>query len=231
MSAPARVLLVDDDRNLLRLLAESLTAAGLDVVTAPSGVEGLRRLFEARPAILVLDVMMPGMDGWATLHRVRELCDVPVIMLTARDAEADRLRGFDLGVDDYVVKPFSLKELGARIRAVLARAARAPRPDTRPPVTVGDLVIDFASGLVLKRGAAVALTPTEFRLLAALAEQPGRTVDHRQLLERGWGPAYGHETGHVKRTVWHLRRKLEDDPSKPRLVETVRGFGYRLHRG
>lgn len=228
MTDVARVLVVDDDKNLLRLLDESLTTAGYDVLTAANGLDGVRALYGGRPDIMVLDVMMPRMDGWTTLTRVREMSDVPVIMLTARDAESDRLRGFELGVDDYVTKPFSLRELNARVRAVLSRAARATVEPVRPPLAVGDLVVDFGSRRVMKRGEAVPLTPTEYRLLAALAEQPGRTVGHEQLLERVWGPEYADEPGYVKRYVWYLRQKIEDDPSEPRYVETVRGFGYRL---
>ena len=230
MTDAARVLVVDDDANLLRLLDESLKTVGYDVLTACNGLDGVRELYAGRPDLMVLDVMMPRMDGWTTLARVREMSDVPVIMLTARDAEADRLRGFELGVDDYVIKPFSLRELSARVRAVLSRAAKASHEVARPPAAVGDLVIDFGSRRVLKRGEAVQLTPTEYRMLAALAEQPGRTLSHEDLLERAWGPEYAGELGYVKRYIWYLRQKIEDDPSDPAYVETVRGFGYRLRK-
>ncbi len=223
-----RVLVVDDDRNLIRLLTESLETGGYAVATAVNGLEGLRQLYLTRPDLVVLDVMMPRMDGWETLARVREMSDVPVIMLTARDAEADRLRGFELGVDDYVTKPFSLAELNARVRAVLGRASRSGGEAVAPPVVVGDLLVDFGARRVLKCGQALALTPTEYRLLAVLAENAGRTLSHEQLLERVWGPEYVDEPGYVKRYVWYLRQKVEDDPSRPRYVETVRGFGYRL---
>ncbi len=224
----SRVLVIDDDNNLAHLLAESLEGAGYEVISAANGLEGIKELYASRPDLVILDVMMPRMDGWETLRRVREMSDVPVIMLTARDAESDRLRGFELGVDDYVTKPFSLAELNARVRAVLARAARARSDGTPPPVTVGDLVIDFASRRVLKRAEVLQLTPTEYRLLAALAEHAGRTLSHEQLLERVWGPEYVDEPGYVKRYIWYLRQKVEDDPAQPRYVETVRGFGYRL---
>jgi two-component system KDP operon response regulator KdpE len=224
----SRVLLIDDDANLAHLLSESLEGAGYEVISAANGLDGIKELYASRPDLVILDVMMPRMDGWETLRRVREMSDVPVIMLTARDAESDRLRGFELGVDDYVTKPFSLAELNARVRAVLARAARARSDGTPPPVTVGDLVIDFASRRVLKRAEVLQLTPTEYRLLAALAEHAGRTLSHEQLLERVWGPEYVDEPGYVKRYIWYLRQKVEDDPAQPRYVETVRGFGYRL---
>jgi two-component system KDP operon response regulator KdpE len=224
----SRVLLIDDDANLAHLLSESLEGAGYEVISAANGLDGIKELYASRPDLVILDVMMPRMDGWETLRRVREMSDVPVIMLTARDAESDRLRGFELGVDDYVTKPFSLAELNARVRAVLARAARARSDGTPPPVTVGHLVIDFASRRVLKRAEVLQLTPTEYRLLAALAEHAGRTLSHEQLLERVWGPEYVDEPGYVKRYIWYLRQKVEDDPAQPRYVETVRGFGYRL---
>jgi len=225
-----RVLVIDDDARLAGLLAESLEAAGYAVDTADNGLDGLRVLYERRPDLVILDVMMPRLDGWETLARVREMTDVPVILLTARDAEAERLRGFELGADDYVTKPFSLAEVNARVRAVLARAARARDDAALPPRAIGDLVLDFATRRVLKHGEALPLTPTEYRLLAALAEHAGRTLSHEQLLERVWGPEYVDEPGYVKRYIWYLRQKIEDDPSDPRYVETVRGFGYRLAR-
>jgi len=224
----SRVLVIDDDPNLARLLRESIEGAGYQVITAANGLEGIKELYASRPDLVILDVMMPRMDGWETLRRVREMSDVPVIMLTARDAESDRLRGFELGVDDYVTKPFSLAELNARVRAVLARAARAQSDGTPPPLAVGDLVVDFASRRVLKGAEVLQLTPTEYRLLAALAEHAGQTLSHEQLLERVWGPEYVDEPGYVKRYIWYLRQKVEDDPAHPRYVETVRGFGYRL---
>ena len=228
---PARVLVIDDDANLVRLLSESLEDAGYEVLAAVNGLDGIKQLYTGRPELVILDVMMPRMDGWETLARIREMSDVPVIMLTARDAEVDRLRGFELGSDDYVTKPFSLAEMNARVRAVLARAVRARTDGTPPPQVVGELVIDFGSRRVLKRGEVVQLTPTEYRLLAALAENAGRTLSHEQLLERVWGAEYTDEPGYVKRYIWYLRQKIEDDPSEPLYVETVRGFGYRLAKG
>ena len=227
---PVRIQVIDDDSNLDRLLAESLESAGYEVMISANGLEGIKQLYESRPDLVILDVMMPRMDGWETLKRIREMSDVPVIMLTARDAEADRLRGFELGADDYVTKPFSLAELNARVRAVLARATRGSSDNTPPPMALGDLVIDFASRRVLKRGETLQLTPTEYRLLAALAESAGRTLSHEQLLEKVWGSGYVEEAGYVKRYIWYLRQKVEDDPSLPTYVETVRGFGYRLAR-
>jgi two-component system KDP operon response regulator KdpE len=226
--SPPRILVVDDDTNLVRLLTESLEEAGYIVHAAPNGKEGLRQLYQLRPDLLILDLMMPQMDGWETLTRVREMSDVPVLMLTARDAESDRLRGFELGVDDYVTKPFSLAELNARVRALLARSAKGRAESTQPPLVVGEPVVDFGARRVLKGGRPLSLTPTEYRLLAVLAENAGRTLSHEQLLERVWGPEYVDEPGYVKRYIWYVRQKVEDDPANPRYVETVRGFGYRL---
>jgi two-component system KDP operon response regulator KdpE len=225
---PARILVIDDDANLLRLLSESLEGAGYEVLASSNGLDGIKQLYTSRPELVILDVMMPRMDGWETLTRIREMSDVPVIMLTARDAEVDRLRGFELGSDDYVTKPFSLAELNARARAILTRAAKAQADGTPPPQVVGELVIDFGSRRVLKQGEVLQLTPTEYRLLAVLAEHAGRTLSHEQLLERVWGAEYIDEPGYVKRYIWYLRQKIEDDPGDPKYVETVRGFGYRL---
>ncbi len=227
---PPTVLMIDDDAHLVRLLSESLEGAGYQVLTAANGLEGLRQLYDGRPDIVILDVMMPRMDGWDTLRRIREMSDVPVIVLSARDAEPERLRGFELGADDYVTKPFSLAEMNARLRAVLGRSdrARGRAGQAAPPLAVGDLVIDFAGRHVLRRGQNVPLTPTEYRLLATLAEHAGRTLSNDQLLTAVWGPEYADEPSYVKRYVWYLRQKIEDDPARPRYVETVRGFGYRL---
>jgi len=224
----ARVLVIDDDANLMRLLQESLSEAGFVVGAATNGLDGIAAMLSSRPDLVVLDVMMPRMDGWTTLERIRQSSEVPVIMLSARDSESDRLRGFGLGVDDYVTKPFSLRELNARVRAVLSRVRADTRVDESPVVRVGDLTVDLASRRVMKRGQETALTPTEFRLLTVLAEHPGKALSTGHILRRVWGPEYADEPNHVKRYVWYLRQKLEDDPSQPRYVETVRGFGYRL---
>ena len=225
----ANILLIDDDAKLTRLLRESLESVGYAVTEAHNGLDGLRELYARQPDLLVLDVMMPRMDGWQTLERVREMSNVPVIMLTARDAEPERLRGFELGADDYVTKPFSLAEINARVKAVLARSGRGSlQVPSLPSLTVGEMEIDFRDRVITRRGEVIHLTPTEYRLLATLAESHGHTLSHEQLLERVWGPEYVDEPGYVKRYVWYLRQKIEDDPSVPRYVETVRGFGYRL---
>jgi two-component system KDP operon response regulator KdpE len=176
--------------------------------------------------LVLLDVMMPRMDGWETLTRIRQISHVPVIMLTAKDAEADKLRGLTHGVDDYVTKPFSFAELVARIQVILHRSK--PQTDGSKPrrLVSGTLVIDVDAHRVTRAGKLIELTPTEFRLLQTLAENAGRVLTHEQLLESVWGYEAGEDTGYVKRYIWYLRHKLEDDPTKPEYILTERGFGY-----
>lgn len=223
---PPTVLLVDDDTTLLELLEGHLTNAGYHVLTAAGGVEGLRLLSQEPPDLVVVDVMMPGMDGWEVCRRIRLRSAIPIIMLTAKTAEMDKLRGFGLGSDDYVTKPFSFAELTARIGAVLARAT-APRV-TSPRIVQGDLVIDLGRREVIRAGERVELTPTEYRLLETLVREAGRTLSTDQLVEHVWGDRYAGETEHVKHYIWSLRRKLEHDPGDPLHLLTVRGFGYRF---
>jgi two-component system KDP operon response regulator KdpE len=221
------VLVIDDDTTLNGLIAEYLEKAGYRSVTASSGLTGLQAFYEHHPDLVVLDVMMPKMDGWKVCERIREVFDVPLIMLTAKGEECDRLRGFQLGVDDYVIKPFSFAELTARIKVILARGGRT-QSDTRPQVLdCKNLSIDFGERRVWRDGQLVHLTPTEFRLLAVLAETPGRTLSPSTLLTRVWGSEY-FNLENVKRYIHYLRQKLENDPENPELIITDRGFGYYL---
>lgn len=223
-----RILVIDDDLTLLDLLKQSLEKAGYKVLTATNGIDGLQMVYKGKADLVVLDVMMPRMDGWETCNRLREISDVPIIMLTAKDKEADALKGFQCGVDDYVTKPFSFSELTARVKAVLLRTRKAP-PDKQRRVYVFDqLVVDADSSQVTLRGKPVSLTPTEFQLLLTLAENAGRILSHEQLLSHVWGPEYVGETGYVKRYIWYLRQKIEDDPGDPQYILTERGFGYKL---
>src|SRR5574341_1501139 len=184
------ILAIDDDETLLSLLAEHLGKARYLAVTAASSVAGLQAFYQHHPALVILDIMMPKMDGWMVCERLREVSDAPVIMLTAKGEERDRLRGFQLGVDDYVVKPFSFAELVARVGAILARSRRAA-PGPRPaPIVRGEVTIDLAERRITRAGQPVHLTPTEFRLLAALAERPGHTLSPENLLTRVWGNEY-----------------------------------------
>jgi len=226
MATQGTVLVIDDDKTLLRLLQEALTKAGYQVILTSNGIDGLQELYARQPDLVLLDVMMPRMDGWETLSRIRQISRVPVIMLTAKDGEQEKVRGFNLGVDDYVTKPFSFAELVARAGAVLRRA-RTTAPTTKNKrYSSGDLVLDVDAHRVTKGGKLVELTPTEFRLLETLAEHAGRVLTHEQLLEKVWGYDAGEDTGYIKRYIWYLRQKLEDDPTNPQHILTERGFGY-----
>ena len=224
----SKVLIIDDDMSVLRLLKRSMEKAGYDVAVAASGVEGLKKLYAQRPDIVVLDVMMPVVDGWDICRRIREISDVPVIMLTAKSDEKDKVKGFKLGVDDYVTKPFGFAEFNARIEAVLHRAAG--RSSVRKPRIYSGkgLVIDVAAYKVTVRGELIELTPIEFRLLVILAEGDGCPVSTDLLLAKVWGSDYAGETEHVKRYIWRLRAKIEEDAKYPRLILTERAVGYRL---
>lgn len=220
------ILVIDDDPILLELLADHLHTANYRPLLATSGTLGLQLVAEADPDLVILDIMMPGMDGWQVCTCLRQGSSVPIILLTAKDQEIDKLRGFRLGVDDYVTKPFSFAELVARVGAVLARLERAS--ESRRRVASGDLIVDLEQHRVTVAGADVDLTPTEFRLLAVLARHVHRLVPTEQLLAEVWGPAYAGEVEHVKHYIWALRRKLENDPGDPAHILTERGFGYRL---
>lgn len=221
-----KILIVDDDRTLVRLMREALSKAEFEIVTAFNGIDALQELYAKQPDLVLLDVMMPRMDGWETATRIRQVSKVPIIMLTAKDEESDKLKGFAAGVDDYVTKPFSFAEMVARAQAVLNRARLAPTEHKPKRYSSGNLVIDTDARRVLKDGKIIELTPTEYRLLITLAENAGRVLSHEQLLNKVWGYEYGEDTGYVKRYIWYLRRKVEDDPRKPEHILTERGFGY-----
>ncbi len=226
-----KILVVDDDPDIVRLLTAALREAGYTPLTAVSAIEGLRTLFNERPNLILLDVMMPGMDGWEMAARVRELSDVPLIMVSAKDAEVDKLRGFNLGIDDYVTKPFSLMELGARIEAVLNRAEKARQSSTQRHYVFGELVVDLDRRQVMRGDRQIDLTPTEFRLLQCLVENANTAVSEARLRETVWGALRGIDSGYVRRYIWFLRRKLESDAAHPQLIRTVRNYGYRLETG
>ena len=220
------ILLIDDDENLTELLGEYLAGQGFAARAAGDGREGLRALFERKPDLIALDVTMPNKDGWETLARIREVSDAPVIMLTARGEEADVLRGFSLGADDYVTKPFSFAQLAARIKAVLARGGRGESNEGR--LVGGDLEVDLSARRVTRGGEPLTLTPTELKLLVTLMRRAGEVVSPDELVRDVWGPQYADEIGHVRRYVWHLRRKIEPDPEHPRYIHNERGYGYRF---
>jgi DNA-binding response OmpR family regulator len=222
----ARVLVIDDDADIRALVAELLGRAGLSVEQAEDGRSGLRALHKTPPDLVVLDVSMPDLDGWQTLERIRDLSEVPVLMLTARGDELERVRGLQAGADDYVVKPFGRQELVARVQALLRRAGRDAAQQQEHYVD-DRLTIDFAQRAVTFDGEAVALTPLEFKLLGALVRHPRQVLSRDQLLELVWGDTYGVSGDQVKLYVGYLRRKLAPKDPAGAPIETVRGFGYR----
>jgi DNA-binding response OmpR family regulator len=222
-----KILLVDDDSTLRRFLGEYLQNENYTVLSAANGPDALRLAYREHPDLVVLDVMMPGMDGWEVTVRLREMADVPVILLTGKTTEADKLRGFRLGVDDYVTKPFSFAELGARIQAVLNRLAQRSS-ESRNIIPIGNLVLDIDKHELRRGDQVVALTPTEYRLLEVLAQRQGTAVSENDLVNEVWGPDRLEETAAVRRYIWLVRQKIEEDPAQPRWIVTVRGFGYRL---
>lgn len=223
-----KLLIVDDDEKLVVAIELYLSRAGYDIVTAADGLQGMQRMYSQRPDLIILDVMMPRMDGWETCRRIREISDVPVIMLTARGQESDRVMGLKLGADDYVAKPFSLKELEARVEAVLRRTRLHPADKGRILYADDKLVIDSERLEVSKGGERVQLTGTEQRLLFYLAENAGRVLTNEQILEAIWGAEYVNEVDYVKLYVWRLRQKIEEDTHQPRYILTERGIGYRF---
>jgi DNA-binding response OmpR family regulator len=219
-----RILVVDDEVDILDLLTELLGQAGYEVVRATDGRAALRALYEAQPDLVLLDVAMPGLDGWQTLERIRDMSDVPVLMLTARASEDDKVRGLDAGANDYVTKPFGTREVLARIEAQL-RSRPSPRAVTE---TYGDdfLTVDFPDRAVAVDGRLVELTPLEFRLLSAFVRNPNRALSTDELLHLAWDDPDGVKRGAVKLYVGYLRRKLSAE-GRDVPIETVRGFGYR----
>ena len=224
----ARILVVDDEPELARFLANVLQRDGFDVESAFDARQGLRKAYSFQPDLILLDVMMPGMDGWEMLRRLREFSDVPVIMLTAIHGTDSVVHGLDTGADDYVTKPFQIHELKARIRATLRRASLPPGEDTTLSFDNGQLVIDPGSRLVTVGGQVADLTPTEYKLLLYLAYNAGQVVSYEQILNNVWGPGYESSQTNVKVFIRNLRRKIEPDPAHPRYLLTHRGVGYSL---
>jgi two-component system, OmpR family, response regulator MtrA len=224
----ARILLVEDDPSIRELTARGLTAAGFEVLTAATGDDGLARFRSERPDVIVLDVMLPGLDGLEVCRAIRATSAVPIVMLTARADTIDVVVGLETGADDYVTKPFEMRELVARVRASLRRATRAEAADDQ--LRLGPLRIDVAAHAVDRDGQPIELTPTEFRLLVELARHAGNVLSRDQLLERVWGYDYLGDSRLVDAAVQRLRAKVEPDPSHPTVVQTVRGVGYRAVR-
>ena len=228
---PVTILLVDDEDSVQKLLTYPLERDGFRVVHALDGEEALARFAEEDVDLVVLDLMLPKLDGLEVCKRIRSESSVPIIMLTARDDELDKVLGLELGADDYITKPFSIREFRSRVKALLRRAA-APRPGERRDDEVieqGELLIDVPRRTVEVRGQEVQLTFVEFELLRVLASAPGRVFSRRQLLEKLRGGADYREPRTIDVHVRHLREKIEADPHEPQLILTVRGVGYRFH--
>jgi DNA-binding response OmpR family regulator len=223
------VLIADDDLQLLDLVTLNLELEDYGVLRASDGRQALERIERHHPDLVLLDVMMPRMSGFAVCHQVRTYSTVPIIIITARGQEQDKIRGLDLGADDYLIKPFSVGELLARVRAVLRRAQLTKDEHAlHTTMNIGDLSIDFGQQLVLMAGRKVVLTPTEYRILAYLAQLAGRIVPQKRLLEHVWGAMYEGEDHMLQVNINRLRHKLEPDPAHPRYLLTEPGVGYLL---
>jgi two-component system KDP operon response regulator KdpE len=222
-----QVLVIDDEPQIHRFLSPALDAAGYEPKRADSGQEGLRGIALWSPDAVVLDLGLPDMDGKDVLARAREFYKGPIIVLSARDREAEKIAALDLGANDYVEKPFGVGELLARIRAGLRQADARPKPSG--PVRIGDVLIDLEYRRVERSDAAIRLTPKEYEVLAHLARDAGKVVGHRDLLTAVWGAAHKDDTQYLRVVVGQLRQKLEPDPSKPSIIETEAGVGYRLN--
>ncbi len=220
-----KILVVDDDPDTVKLLKYFLEAKGRQVQTASNGAEALELFKKEPPDLVILDVILPGMDGWAVLQKIRESSQVPVLMLTGKDAPTDKVKGLLSGADDYIAKPFDLAELEARIVAVMRRY----KPSARPVlVRVGDLEIDDSVKQVKLKGRTVSLSPKEYELLKLLASEPGRVFSHQEIIAEVWQNKPLITSSDVTKYIYLLREKLEDDPENPKYILTVRGFGYKL---
>jgi two-component system alkaline phosphatase synthesis response regulator PhoP len=224
----ATILIVEDEIELVKILRSYLEAAGYTVVTASRGDQGLALWEKQHPDLVLLDLNLPGMDGLDVARSIRRKDETPIIMVTARVEETDRLIGLELGADDYLTKPYSPREVVARVRAVLRRAGSART--TTAVLRLSDLTIDLEAHSVERNGARIELTPTEFNLLAAMADQPGRVFNRLQLLEAVQGTAYEGYERTIDAHIKNLRAKLEVDPKEPRYIETVFGVGYRMRK-
>lgn len=223
-----KILVVDDEPRVVRLVTEVLRVMGYRVVSASSGEQALEMVVLEQPVLILLDILLArGMDGYEVCRRLREFSDVPVIMLTAKAQEGDMLQGFDVGADDYLTKPFSAKELIARVKAVLRRYHR-PEEVVTTSLVCGLLEIDFARRKVQIGGEPISLTRTEYELLRSLAQHPNCVVQHEDLLRDVWGPEYRDDIDYLRAYIWYLRRKIEIDPAHPQRILTSSGVGYML---
>lgn len=227
MSAHPRILVIDDEAQIHRFLRAALEAAGFEPLRAETGAQGLREIARAAPDAVVLDLGLPDMDGKEVLTKARAFYKEPIIILSARDRETEKIEALDLGANDYVEKPFGVGELLARLRAALRQRSHADEP---PPSMVrsGDLVIDFPRRLVMRGGDLIRLSPKEYDLLVKLALNAGKVIQHRDLLISIWGPAHVSDTQYLRVFIGQLRQKLEHDPADPQVILTEPGVGYRF---
>ena len=228
-----KILVIDDEPMFCNMVEQVLTNKGYEVLTASSGQEGLRLLFAHKPNLALLDVAMPGMDGWQTCERIRDISNIPVIMLTGKcKSEDDIVRGLDFGADEYLVKPVGSKELVARVRAVLRRAEMPYSPGAKREIAYSDgfLTVDAAERKIIVDGKRVKLTPRKFRLFILLIENAGRILTHKQILEKVWGWEYTDDLDYVRIYISHLRQKIEPEPALPKYVITEPGVGYLFQK-
>jgi len=226
-----KIILVDDEPEIVTLVRDYLSREGYSVLTAINGLEGMELIDREKPDLVLLDWMLPGISGLEICKRLRETSTIPIIMLTAKSEEIDRVLGLEFGADDYIVKPFSLRELAARIKTVLRRSAGVSQETASSVIIRGELSLDVSSHKVMKRGQEVFLTPTEFNILHLLSARPGTVYSRLQLLRQAMGEEYLYYERSIDTHVSNLRKKIEDNPSEPKYVETVFGVGYRFGEG
>ncbi|GAB6155609.1 response regulator transcription factor [Desulfosporosinus burensis] len=226
-----KLVLVDDEPEILTLVKDYLSREGFIVLTAVNGLDGMQLIEREKPNLVLLDWMLPGMSGLEMCKRLRETSTIPIIMLTAKSEEIDRVLGLEFGADDYIVKPFSLRELAARIKTVLRRSSGSSQETTSSLLIRGELSLDVSSHKVQKKGQEIFLTPTEFNILHLLASRPGTVYSRLQLLRQAMGEEYLYYERSIDTHVSNLRKKIEDNPSDPKYVETVFGVGYRFGEG
>jgi len=228
MNSGKKILVVDDEPQIIKLVTMNLELEGFHVIGAKDGYEALTKLTKELPDMVILDVMMPDMDGFETLKSIRELSSVPVIFLSVRGQEFDRVHGLDLGADDYITKPFSPRELVSRIKAVLRRTETKGLAPSSEIIVDEDLRINFDQRKIIVRGQELQLRPTEYRLLYQLVSNAGKLLTHETLLSRVWGPEYRDEDHYVRLYITYLRQKIEKDPKNPKYIFSERGLGYRF---
>ena len=228
-----KILVVDDEPVFTRMVSQTLSHKGYEVLVAGDGREALKMMFDHKPDLVLLDVVMPGMDGWQTCSRIREISDVPIVMLTGKQkSEADVVRGLDYGADEYLLKPIGSRELAARVQAMLRRSEIPVSSDSGRELNYNDeyLSVDIVERRIIVNGERVKLTPTEFKLFSMLLENAGHILTQRQLLEKVWGWEYIDDIDHLRIYIWHLRRKIEQDSANPKYILTEAGVGYYFQK-